>query len=378
MNHAFADSGLGRGRHAEVYRTRFVVPEGTLAQLGGPGGGQKGPPQDDKAAQEKLKAQQRAAIQKRIDALTKELARVEDELRKKGFNSKGEKLESAKSEGPEDVLAPLTDAASTKVTVWAHDFTAEPGAAYRYKVRVHLTNPFFGFVDRLSEAQKPLAAAVSMATPDSEWTGAVDVPADTQYFVSTASAPDGRAAARASVDVYRFYYGYWRHVGVNVDAGDGVRGTVELPANLPIFTIVPGENEQPPKLDADKTKMIEDRKKPVDVARQLVDVGRGDGPAGQAPAADVLLATEGGDIEVRVPAGDRVNPLRGPLERSVLAAKTAVVREPGIEMGGGTTSSGASTGTNERGPGGSPPPAGIGVGPGGQPAGGGSGFNKPR
>lgn len=114
------------------------------------------------------------------------------------------------------------------IRVWAHDLTAEPGAAYRYRLRVIINNPLFG--RNLQDSQKPLSQNSTIAGPWSDWTGDVPVDQFDYFFVTSAdsqSAVTGRP--RASIELYQFYYGYYRVARVSAEPGDWLAGDASLP-----------------------------------------------------------------------------------------------------------------------------------------------------
>ena len=124
-----------------------------------------------------------------------------------------------------------------KVRLWTHDVGAEPGATYRYRVRIVTNNPFFGRDAALAPAQKELAKQPLSIGAWSDWTEPVTVDRKSYYFVTSASDRDGMGPARASVELMEFYYGFYRQAKVGVAPGDVLMGEAKLPANLMVFDI---------------------------------------------------------------------------------------------------------------------------------------------
>jgi hypothetical protein len=118
-----------------------------------------------------------------------------------------------------------------EVKVWTHDMTAEPGAVYRYRVRVVINNPMYG--RNLKEAQAGLAANSLVESPWSEWTAECEVLKPDYYFITSADeAQDISPRPSASAEIYKFYYGYYRQATVHVEPGDTLIGDAKLPADL--------------------------------------------------------------------------------------------------------------------------------------------------
>lgn len=117
-----------------------------------------------------------------------------------------------------------------EVKVWAHDVTAVPGATYRYRLRVVINNPFFGRQVRASQAKIAEKSYIEGAW--SEWSNPVDVDRNDYFFVTAAS--DGMSNAinprpHASVELFKFYYGFWRKASIGAEPGDRLEGAAKLP-----------------------------------------------------------------------------------------------------------------------------------------------------
>ncbi|MEQ9096424.1 MAG: hypothetical protein RIE32_09185 [Phycisphaerales bacterium] len=119
---------------------------------------------------------------------------------------------------------------------WAHDATAEPGKTYRYRTRLAVNNPMFGREPVLIESQRPLAASPVLFSEASPWSDPVVVAPKTAFFL--ASANDGRGGAlgpsepTASVEVFTFYYGYYRRSTLTLRPGEMVASEADLPDDL--------------------------------------------------------------------------------------------------------------------------------------------------
>lgn len=120
---------------------------------------------------------------------------------------------------------------NTSVTLWTHDLTAEAGKTYRYRLRAVLVNPLFGRQASLKPEQQEMAAERSIAGAWSEWTGPVAIDPDEYFFMTSASERDGLDSTRATFELFKFYYGYYRRGSVTLYPGDILAAEMTLPAN---------------------------------------------------------------------------------------------------------------------------------------------------
>src|SRR4029077_8098623 len=108
-------------------------------------------------------------------------------------------------------------ASSGSWVCWAHDWKAEPGKTYRYKVRYTIKSPVW----RSSGVTKPaeLANEFSVVSLDSDWTKSVTVRSVTTFYF----AATGLGAARtAQVDIWRYEGGQLHHAKFTVSPGDAI------------------------------------------------------------------------------------------------------------------------------------------------------------
>lgn len=126
------------------------------------------------------------------------------------------------------------------VQLWAHDMGVEPGATYRYRVKVVVNNPLFRKGPSLDPDDESLqtAAADPFARSDwTEWSAPVVVGAREYFFVSSADAEgtmsEGRASA--SIEVFRMFYGFYRKSTLTLTPGDPVETSIRIPDGLYTF-----------------------------------------------------------------------------------------------------------------------------------------------
>lgn len=168
-------------------------------------------------------------LQRQIARLEGERAKLAERLRGLGETVDGD---TGASSGATPQVAPTIGVLDDdQVRVWAHDIHVEPGAQYRYRVRVVMNNPLFG--RGLKEEQAALAEQKLIESAWSDWSAPVEVDRDRYFFVTSAedrSQVTGRP--RASAELIVFYYGYYRSASVGLEPGDAVTATVRLPADL--------------------------------------------------------------------------------------------------------------------------------------------------
>jgi hypothetical protein len=209
----------------------------------GGGGGGKGrgaagagaPAGDPKDADRKRYQGMLDNLQKRIDG---DIAK----LKEKGYDENGQPLKKEVAP-PVDPNQPQNKARGLldqpAIRVWAHDLTAEAGKTYRYRVKLAINNPAFGRAAALIDNQKNLAKESTLWTQPSEWTVPVSVPADRYYFITSATETNNLGPARASAEMYQFFYGYYRKGVVSMEPGDPLMAKVNLPPaeKLPIYDL---------------------------------------------------------------------------------------------------------------------------------------------
>lgn len=220
-----------------------------ISEAGGaPEGGRRGPrgtgddpadPTVDRRTQQLLR--QKEQIEARIDVLKAEVVAL-------GYDpDTGEALEVA---GFEDTTVDARLLEDAQARLWAHDATAEPGKAYRYRARLVINNPMYGREPVLIESQHALAASPIMLSAPSEWSDPVVVAPRTAFFLT--SANEGRDGAlgpsepSASVEVYTFYYGYYRRSTVTLRPGDMVVTEADMPDGLRLPMLAQAEGGQEP------------------------------------------------------------------------------------------------------------------------------------
>lgn len=216
---------------------------GAVAGGGGGGGGgggrrdgdSKPAPKSEEERREDAKKARADGLQRRLTKLKGEETKLLEQLKALGMDPDAKAKTPDATEAVPALTEPtvsLTDRLGAEVTLWSHDFTAQPGKTYRYRTRAVLGNPFFGQAERLTEGQKPMAASATVRTPDSEWSAPVTLEPNEMYMVlSAVPAGVGPIAAPpiATVQAFRFYYGYWRQGIETLGLGDTIAAQLDMP-----------------------------------------------------------------------------------------------------------------------------------------------------
>lgn len=233
--------------------------------------------------------------------------------------------------------APVTSLLSQDaVTFWMHDATAQPGERYRYRLRLGVNNPLFGRGMNLKEEQQSLAANSIIKSPWSEWSNPVDVDRAEYFFVTSATPDNDLGSARASVELYKFYFGHYRKQTTGMNIGDPLSGNINLPKNLAGAPAAPSTTSAPsspstPSTPATPGSTVE----PAPVAAApfvapdsirvtldgviLLDIAPMPNASG-APGFVAVLRDINGQVIIRNPEKDRDSPLYKRIEASAKSA----------------------------------------------------------
>ena len=217
------------------------------------------------------------------------------------------------------------------VQIWAHDITAEPGKTYRYRLGVVMNNPAFGRAAGLHEGQQEMADQPLAFGDMSRWSRPVEVDRKAYFFVTNARAPEREALARtrATVDVFRFYYGFWRKGTTIVQPGDLIVAAVDVPEGLYTFDLDRAPRDQEGRVDPAELQPLEkddegNSQDPPDwwnqtptqldavIDAQIMDVsqvsgdgGRGIGGGSRTRYQAILRSLRQGGLFVRRPAAEK-------------------------------------------------------------------------
>lgn len=197
----------------------------------GGGGGGRGRPGNVTPPPSNPRQNERPNQPPKKNPLETRLADVSDKIAK--AQAELDKLNAPEQSSAKDSEKRLGLLENPKVRVWSHDVTAEPGATYRYRLRVVTNNPLFG--QKLIDSQKADAESPVTRGEWSQWTDPITVEAKEYFFITGASPNDDVGGARASAELYKFYYGFWRRGTAAVEPGDMLAAEAKLPDELRLW-----------------------------------------------------------------------------------------------------------------------------------------------
>lgn len=229
------------------------------------------------------------------------------------------------------------------VRFWVHDATAAPGEKYRYRVRLGINNPLFGRGMLLKEDQRKLAENSILKSPWSEWSAPVDVDR-AEYFFVTSATPDNETsgAARASVELFKFYFGHYRKQTAGMNIGDPLSGEIILgklavapsAPQAPAVPAAPGGAPGAPGIGnapapgaapeapvAGLPFTVPERIRVTLDGVMLLDISSIPVVTGDKPGFVAVLRDIDGNIILRNPENDRDSALYKRMEASAAAAK---------------------------------------------------------
>ncbi|MFA6133341.1 MAG: hypothetical protein WC869_04910 [Phycisphaerae bacterium] len=102
----------------------------------------------------------------------------------------------AASKPPTPTLVPPLDYQQGKnsLLVWFHDNSLDPSKIYRYRLRVKLINPVWGFENMVTD--RKFAVQPFLWTAFSDWSEPIRIPQATEFFLTGASSGQGAATVK--------------------------------------------------------------------------------------------------------------------------------------------------------------------------------------
>lgn len=231
------------GLQSEISRIQTQLDATLNQQAGRDGGGREreGGGRDGEREQRERARERREQLQERQADFETQLDAALTELEELGYLPDGRPIpqEEVADTGPADPLDRLETL--ERVTLWTHDFDAEPGNTYRYRARVVIVNPLFGHANDVPEDLRERATQPVLRGEWSGWSEPIDLAPETRVFVVNARAHQAGAVvdspARVVAEVYRFAYGYWRSDTVSLTPGERVSAALEFPDGLEVFEL---------------------------------------------------------------------------------------------------------------------------------------------
>jgi hypothetical protein len=271
--------------------------------------------------------QARTTISNRIAALQSDIDKLE--LRILALDEQ-DKASATSDTTPTGLPEPRNIEASSDITVVAHDLAPKPGATYRYRITLGMTNPLFPWAANLLEDQQSLAQDPIVYTEPSEWSDPVRVAPQAQVFFTRASGGQDAAAVGgfrvgdASAEVFGLYYGHWRNSSSRLAPGDTLAATIDLPEGLKIFEI--GTPEDGPATIVGNTPAPSTLTVALEGA-MLVDVIEKSAGAAR-PDFIAVVRLPDGRLVLRDTASDLQDPALAKARRSSEAGRTATIDDP--------------------------------------------------
>lgn len=208
------------------------------------GGGEGGRPSPRTRPTVDRDQQKREVLQSQIESIERQMERLAEQLADLGAPVDQDQAQDSQPNQPEPPLPTLLEAED--LPVWVHDFGAEPGKAYRYRMRVVVNNPLFAKEQYLSGAQQASAGSPTVEGAWSGWSSPITVERDRHFFVVSGSESDAIGnGPRAAVEVYQFYYGYWRKGSTTLEPGDSIHARAKLPDDLLLWDLAKLEQTGP-------------------------------------------------------------------------------------------------------------------------------------
>ncbi|MGV6814199.1 MAG: hypothetical protein ACWA5W_04215 [Phycisphaerales bacterium] len=236
------------------------------------------------------------------------------------------------------------------IDLWVHDLGVEPGAIYRYRTRVVVNNPLFrksSELDPDDEQQQALTLDPFARGGWSDWSDDVAVGAKQYYFVANAKGGSGGISGsqpKATIELYKVFYGHYRRSTLNVAPGDKLSAAVRMSGDLLHFdTSVIGVDEAAKAIQAhaedDSTDWPEGiseltNRMSINIGDYLLDIYTGQASQStnfgqQVTPMEVVLRDTDGTIVVRSDLGDKSSLAYALASESASQASSTGIRAPG-------------------------------------------------
>jgi len=279
----------------------------------------------------------------RVDKLRKDILDLEKQLRDLGVDDSQTSLRARTSR--DDVGSVLEE---ESVELWAHDLGVEPGATYRYRTRVAVNNPLFrkgGELDPDDAAQQALTQEPFVRGAWSAWSDRVVVGGGTYFFVTNAEADNGigTGGSKASIELYKMYYGHYRRSSLTAYAGDELSASVRMSGDLINFdsSLIAAADAAKAvrELDLDDSELPDglselSNRISIELGVYVLDIYADQSSAetsfGQSVVPmNVVLRDQSGAVIVRSDLSDETSAAYELASASASAASSTPLREPG-------------------------------------------------
>ncbi len=280
-----------------------------------------------------------------IKQLERKIEQIEKQLDDLGYEEDDSTSRSARGAASRPALLE-----QESVDLWLHDLGVEPGATYRYRSRVVVNNPLFrksSELDPDDEAQQALTLDPFARGQWSDWSQDVVVGAQEYYFLTnadTGSSSVGGGQPKATIELYKVFYGHYRRSTLTVAPGDQLATTVRMSGDLIHFDLSVISVDEAAKaieeLNEDDSTQLPDgiselsNRMSIQIGDYLLDVYAGQAAQetnfGQRviPMQIVLRDAQGG-IVVRSDLQDEASQAYAQATESSSAASSTGIRAPG-------------------------------------------------
>ncbi|MBL4697953.1 MAG: hypothetical protein JKX70_03880 [Phycisphaerales bacterium] len=170
-----------------------------------------------------------------IDRVEKKIKDLEEQLKDLGVDTTNSGTTTRRARTSAKDRVSILEQES--IDLWTHDLGVMPGATYRYHTRVVVNNPLFRKSSELDADQQALTLDPFARGPWSAWSQPVVVGAKEYFFVTSAETAGGVGAkgAKATIELYKMFYGYYRKSTPSVSPGDELAATIRVSGDLLLF-----------------------------------------------------------------------------------------------------------------------------------------------
>lgn len=284
---------------------------------------------------------------KKIERTEKRIEDLKDQLKDLGVDpddTTGNRTRTSKA----DLKSILEE---ESVALWLHDLGVDAGATYRYRTRVIVNNPLFrkgGELDPDDAAQQAMTQDAFAHGEWSGWSNSVVVGAREYFFVTKAETGSriSGSESKATLEMYKMYYGYYRRSTFSAAPGDELAATVRMSGDLLMFdtaviqadeaakAIVALYGEEPSSKLPDGISELSKRIS-IQLGTFVLDVYQGqeevENDVGQRSVAmQVVLRDAEGRVVVRSDLGDKESAAYALATQSASDASDSELRATGV------------------------------------------------
>lgn len=250
--------------------------------------------QEQRLKRPNIRDVQKAQIRKLVERIEEDRKAKLDQINKLKDVLKQEK-------GDVEQGVPGDDLIKQEVVNWyTVDYNVKSRTVYRYRSRVHVTNPLYTLFSQNKIAQEQIAEhskKLTLASAWSDWSSPVQTEASNFYFAVSASPTP--APGRVNFEVYKFFDGNIRKQSFRAEPGDSIGGVVPMQAKNGVT--------QPVNFGINMTLIDLE---PIQIQKGLVPTR----------TYRIVLMDADGNVEERIISEDRRDPLKQELDSNAQVA----------------------------------------------------------